>query len=136
MILSEIINPIKYILSKHTEIAFAYIHGSILDSERPGDLDIALFLHVQLYEKLSERGELSIGFAIPLEMEMEKGLNMKTDIQILNEAPLSFRHRVVKQGLLVIDNAVNLRCHFEYLSRYEYFDFLTRRKEYLQEVIS
>ena len=136
MILSEIINPIKHILSKHTEIAFAYIHGSILESERPRDLDIALFIYYASYEKLTERGELSIGFAIPLEMEMEKRVNMKTDIQILNQAPLSFRHRVVKQGLLVIDNDVNLRCHFEYLSRYEYFDFLTRREEHFQEVVS
>jgi predicted nucleotidyltransferase len=132
----QTLNRIRSFLSQISEVAFAYVHGSTLTSERPRDLDIAIFLYPGAYAKLSDKGEVHTGFAIPLEIEFEREMGKKVDIQILNEAPLSFRHRVVQQGVLVADNALSKRCHFEYLSRVQYFDFEPRRKEYLQEVLS
>lgn len=128
--------PLKKLLSEYGEISFAYVHGSYLTSESPRDLDIAVFLNEESYRSLSEAGEVSMGFAIPLEMELEKRLRIKTDVQVLNRAPLSFRHRVVQEGVLILDDAVDLRCQFEYQSRFQYFDFQPRRKTYLQEAFS
>ncbi len=136
MISNEVITQVQEILLKHPEVSFAYVHGSVLTSETPRDLDIAIFLHPESYKELADKGEASIGFAIPLEMELERALGTKADIQILNTAPLSFRHRIVHDGLLVIDNEIDMRCHFEYLSRVQYFDFRPRREQYLREVIS
>lgn len=130
------IAEIRRRLAEHAEIAFAYLHGSSLTSERPRDLDIAVFLYEKAYEELSEKRDIHMGFVIPLEMDLEKILGRKIDVQILNRAPLSFRHRVVQQGIPILDRDVDLRCRFEYLSRYPYFDFMRRRFTYLKEALS
>jgi hypothetical protein len=79
----------------------------------------------------------AISLLIPLKMELETALSgCKVDLQVLKAAPLSFRHRVVQQGVLVADNAGDMRCHFEYLSRYQYFDFRRRRDEYFRELLT
>lgn len=132
----QTLNRIRSFLSQISEVAFAYVHGSALTSERPRDLDIAIFIYSESYARLSDKGEVQTGFVIPLEIEFERQIGRRVDIQILNQAPLSFKHRVVQQGVLVVDNALSERCHFEYLSRVQYFDFEPRRKEYLQEVLS
>jgi predicted nucleotidyltransferase len=136
VISAQTLNRIRSFLSQIPEVAFAYVHGSALTSERPQDLDIAIFVYPESYTKLSDKGEVHTGFAIPLEIEFEREIGRRVDIQILNQAPLSFKHRVVQQGVLVVDNALSKRCDFEYLSRVQYFDFEPRRKEYLQEVLS
>jgi uncharacterized protein len=127
---------LKKVLGEHEEISFAYMHGSYLTSESPRDVDIAVFLNEERYQRLSEAGEVNIGFAIPLEMEFEKRLRIKADVQVLNRAPLTFRHRVVQKGVLIVDHEVDLRCQFEYQSRFQYFDFQPRRMMYLQEVFA
>jgi uncharacterized protein len=131
-----IIKHLKSELIKQPEVMFAYIHGSVLLSENPRDIDIAAYLFPKEFRKLSRDAELSLCFAIPLEMNIEKKLKRKTDVQVLNRAPLSFRYRVIKDGKLIIDKDSNVRSDFEYLTRVEYFDFSPRRKEYLLEVIS
>ena len=136
MIPRQTVAKIKSFLSNNCEVAFAYVHGSALTTRSPRDLDIAIFLYAESYKRYADKGEVHTGFVIPLEMELEKELGAKVDIQLLNQAPLSFRHRVVQQGELIVDHAVSERCHFEYLSRVEYFDFAPRRREYLQEVLS
>lgn len=131
-----ILKYIKQTLGTQPDVLFAYIHGSALHSDNPQDIDIAVYLDPEGFGKLYRNGEVSIGFAIPMEMELEKYLGRKVDMQVLNNAPLSFRYRVISQGLLVIDSDSNIRCDFEYLSRVEYFDFRPRRMEYLNEVMT
>ena len=134
--LTTITNQIAHALSARREVAFAYVHGSILSSERPQDVDIAVFLYPESYDEFLHNGDLSLGLAIPLEMELEDTINKKVDLQVLNVAPLSFRYRVVSQGFLVADNDTGMRSTFEYLSRVKYFDFRRRRVEYLSEVVN
>lgn len=133
---AAIIEHLKRALQLHPEVVFAYIHGSILSSDKPQDIDVAVFLYPAKYEELFSDGEVNIGFAIPLEMELEKQLDKKVDLQVLNGAPLSFRYHVVNCGILIIENNSNIRFDFEYLSRVEYFDFRPRREEYLREVMT
>ena len=135
MITEEIKEILKQTLHRQPEIMFAYLHGSILSSVSARDIDAAVFLYPEAYIRLAENGQLSIGLAIPLEMELEKHLSKKVDVQVLNNAPLSFKYRIVTQGLVIVDKDSNPRCDFEYLSRVEYFDFRPRRIEYLQEVM-
>ena len=133
---NPIISRLKEILSRHGEIAFAYVHGSVLSSASPRDLDIAVYLYPDIYKRLADMAETNIGFGIPLEMEMQKALGMKVDTQVLNAAPLSFRHRVVQQGFIVLENDPGIRYEFEYRARYQYFDFRPKRKEYLREALT
>jgi len=136
MNIETIIKNSKEVLRNHPEVLFAYIHGSSLSTDNPKDIDIAVFLDPEVYRKFSLNGEISIGFAIPLEMELERHLGKKVDFLILNKAPLSFRYRVVTKGSLFIDNDSDIRSDYEYLTRVEYFDYRPRREEYLREVMT
>ena len=133
--IDKIKKKLKLRLEKQPQIVFAYLHGSILSDDSPRDIDIAVYLYADDFNQLSRSGEISLSFAIPLEMDLEKLLIQKTDLQILNRAPLSFRYRVITHGLLIMDKDSNLRSDFEYLSRVEYFDFRPRRTEYLREIM-
>ena len=133
---NKIIKYLEFELNKQSQVMFAYLYGSILSSENPRDIDIAIYMFPLDFEKLSRDAEISLSFAIPLEMNLEKQLKRKVDVQVLNRAPLSFRYRVITDGKVIVDKDSNTRCDFEYLSRAEYYDFSPRRKEYLQEVIT
>jgi predicted nucleotidyltransferase len=132
----KIIKHLESELNNHSRVMFAFVYGSVLSSENPRDIDIAVYLFPVDFKNLSRDGEVSLSFAIPLEMNLEEQLKRKVDIQILNLAPLSFRYRVITDGKLIVDKDSNARCDFEYLSRVEYYDFSPRRKEYLQEVMT
>jgi len=120
-------------LEKQSQIVFAYLHGSVLSSDTPRDIDLAVYLYADDFDQLSREGEMTLSFVVPLEMDLEKLLSHKVDLQVLNRAPLSFRYRVITDGILILDKGSNLRSDFEYLSRVEYFDFQPRRNEYLRE---
>ena len=122
-------------LEKQRMVMFAYLHGSALTDNNPRDIDIAVYLYGKAFSQLSRNGEISLSFAIPLEIDLEELLKRKVDVQVLNRAPLSFRYRLISGGILIVDKDSNLRSDFEYLSRVEYFDFKPRRNEYLREVM-
>lgn len=136
MKLDKIRKHLELEVSNQSQVMFAYIYGSVLSSDNPRDIDIAVYLFPMDFEKLGRDGEVSLAFAIPLEMELEKRLKRKVDVQVLNRAPLSFKYRAITDGKLIVDKDSNARCDFEYLSRVEYYDFNPRRKEYLQEVMA
>ena len=122
-------------VSGYREVAFAYIHGSFVTDISFNDIDIALHITPNSYTHYSQQRETTLDFVIPLERALENELPYPVDIQLLNEAPLSFRYRVIHDGELIVDNDPNLRSDFEYLTRVEYFDFRPRRREYLREAI-
>jgi predicted nucleotidyltransferase len=121
-------------LSCHMEIAFAYLHGSILHATNPNDIDIALYIFPEQFDNLM-KGSSLFDYSIPFEQELEKHIGQSCDIQILNTAPLPFRARVVTQGIAILDRSPSLREQFELLSRVEYFDFRPRRERYLKEAL-
>lgn len=58
MDINQIITKLKKTLSRHGEIAFAYVHGSVLSSASPQDLDVAVFLYPdQYFDFLPKRKE-------------------------------------------------------------------------------
>jgi hypothetical protein len=56
------------------EIAFGYVHGSVLNSKNARDVDVAVYLQEERFEALRKSGLLSLDFAIPFELELEKVL--------------------------------------------------------------
>lgn len=130
----KITKHIAEILDERPDILFGYIHGSILSSGNPRDIDIAVFIDPGLYKELGAKGEVNIGFAIPLEMDLEQRIGKKVDVQILNGAPLGFQFRVINSGTLVTDRDSDKRADFECMTRVKYFDFRPRVEEYLREI--
>jgi predicted nucleotidyltransferase len=108
------------LLRQREEILFSYIHGSFLENNFR-DIDIAVYL---LDEKKPLKYELN------LEREIEDVAGVPVDVRILNNAPLSFRFNVIKNGILLFSRNENVRCDFESLSMVEYHDFDYLRKNY------
>jgi predicted nucleotidyltransferase len=127
---------IAKILNEQTEVLFGYIHGSILSSDNPRDIDIAVFIDPGFYKELVTQGEVNMGFAIPLEIELERTVGKKVDVQLLNQAPLGFQYQVINGGILVTDKDSDIRADFECMTRVKYFDFRPRVQEYLQEIMT
>jgi len=123
MNIDNIVSKLKKGVDKNPSILFAYLHGSVLSSEHPKDIDIAVYLRSNIYDRLTNQAGISMDFAIPLEFELERILGKRVDVQVINRAPLGFRYRIIKEGRLFVDNNSNIRCDFEYLSMVEYFDF-------------
>ena len=75
-------------------LRFAYLYGSVLDSDRVHDVDVGVFLdetaiaqQMNMVDALSVKLSAAVGFPI--------------DIRVLNEAPLSFLYHVLR-GRLVL----------------------------------
>ncbi|NJE60189.1 nucleotidyltransferase domain-containing protein [Thermococcus sp. 21S7] len=123
---NEVKEKLKRALEKHPEVVFAYLHGSVLETEHPRDVDVALYV-VGVEDPL--KYELSIA------VELERCLGKETDVRILNDAPPSFRYRVVSKGEVILSRDEEKRLSFVERTVEEYLDFepleRTARRELL-----
>jgi predicted nucleotidyltransferase len=111
-------------------IVAAYLFGSVArGSARTGsDVDVAI-----LY---STAPEASLeGSPLALEAEIEKQLALPVQIVVLNTAPVDLVHRVLRDGLLLIDLDPSARIRFEVKARNEYFDLLPVLRRYRQPAV-
>lgn len=129
------IHTIVSMLRAHPEIVFAYLHGSFLTGNQPRDVDLAVFAVASTFQALEQTHQVTMELSIPLEMEIQEAISLPVDLQVLNQAPLEFRCRVVDHGLLLLDRDPTLREDFELLTRKEYWDFRPILEEHLQEAL-
>ena len=124
----DIINLISQHIEKFRhEIIFAYVFGSFIARNSFSDIDIAVMAR--------EHIENPLDFEIILENEMEGVVRFRTDIRLLNRAPLAFSHSVIRTGRLIVDRDSNVRADFENRILKQYFDFSYCIREYLGEVL-
>lgn len=112
-------------------IRFAYIYGSFLREDSFGDIDLAIYLDES---SLTGEGNL-IHHETMIEMEMEERFNYPFDVRIINNAPLSFRYSVLKNGSLLYSENQDLSTNFASRTIVDYIDFLPYRRRYLKEVL-
>ena len=78
-------------LQEHSEILFAYLHGSFLNSDCFKDIDLALYLK-KMPDSLLE-------YELNMEVMMSYAVvGVPVDVRLMNGAPLSFQYNVVKEG--------------------------------------
>ncbi len=124
----DLIERIKAGLRGRPDIIFAYLHGSFITGHRFRDIDVAIYL------------KPFFSSSLPIELEMEGELSemvskYPVEVRILNNAPLSFRYNVLKQGELIIVLDDDLRCDFAEATLTNYFDFAPFRRIYLKEAL-
>jgi predicted nucleotidyltransferase len=124
----SIIESIKVCLKNRSDVIFAYLHGSFFIEDRFKDIDIAVYLD-PLPPSLLEA-----------ELELEANLSnvvkrYPVDTRILNNASLSFRYNVIKNGQPIVVNNDNIRSDFVEATLSYYFDFSPFLKEYLKEAL-
>ena len=122
----NILERIASVLKDHKEIIFAYVFGSFNDSNAFSDIDIAVLTAKNMHTCLN--------YELDLEIELEDIVNYPTDVRVINNAPLSFCHNVIRHGRVILDRDSNVRADFMGRILKEYFDFAPFRQRYLDEV--
>jgi predicted nucleotidyltransferase len=81
-------------LENEPAVAFAYLYGSLLDSEAVHDVDVGLYLR-----EVDAEGGQAAASALSARLSIIAGLPV--DVRVLNEAPLSFVYHVLRGRLLL-----------------------------------
>ncbi|WP_456454066.1 nucleotidyltransferase domain-containing protein, partial [Thermococcus sp.] len=95
-----------------------YLHGSFLSGPFR-DIDIAVYTD----------GERDVFY----ELELEERLGFPVDVRVLNNAPISFRFKVLK-GELLFSRDEEKRCDFESRTMGDYHDFKYYLNAYRREI--
>jgi predicted nucleotidyltransferase len=123
---SDAADVIRSVFLRRPEgIAAVYLFGSVArrTATPTSDVDLAV-----LYRDAPPRTYA----ALPLdtEGELEKVLGRPVDLVTLNGAPVDLVHRVLRDGMLLLDLDRAVRIRFEVAARNEYFDLLPTLERY------
>jgi len=102
-----------------------YLFGSVARGEATpaSDVDVAV-----LFDRAPEP-TLS-GIQLTLQGELERYLERNVDLVVLNGAPADLVHRVLRDGVIVLDRDRSARIKFEVAKRNEFFDLEPLRRRY------
>ncbi|MFO8240829.1 MAG: nucleotidyltransferase domain-containing protein [Dissulfuribacterales bacterium] len=110
------------------EIAFAYVHGSILDDLPFHDLDIGIYL-------TGEEAMEPTTKALDTGQILSRELKIPVDVKALNQAPVPFRYQVAKGYLLFCrDEELLSRFLEDTISRY--LDMKPLRRKAIKEAFA
>ncbi|HEX2685318.1 MAG TPA: nucleotidyltransferase domain-containing protein [Kofleriaceae bacterium] len=108
-------------------ILAVYLFGSVArgQARRSSDVDVGV-----LYEVAPPPTLEGLGF--DLAAELEAAIGRPVDLVVLNRAPADLIHRVLRDGILVVEHDRSRRIAFEVKARNEYFDLAPIRARYRQ----
>ncbi len=123
----QVIERVKMLLNDKP-VSFVYLFGSMARgrTHARSDVDIAVFFDVGLDK--SRRFDLRLSLIDDLTVRLGKDV----DLLDLAAAPLSLRHYIMRDGILIMEKNRRQRVRFEVSSRREYFDlklYLDRRSD-------
>ena len=105
------------------------LFGSVLrdDFGPDSDVDVAVLLRNDPPSTLE-------GLHLGLESDLEQACRRPVDLVIVNRAPPDLVHRVLRDGVLLVERDRSARVRFEVRSRNEYFDVLPFLRRYRRMV--
>ncbi len=106
-------------LGKFKEVQAAYVLGSFLERRDYEDVDVA----VLLARRLPPAGSLRLAGKLAWALEEDTRLRHEFDVKFLDECPLNFQHKVIRDGLVVFCRDNEMRVRFEARVLSEYMDF-------------
>ncbi len=109
-------------------VVAAYLFGSFA----PGRSGPASDVDIALLNQADERSTLEGRFG--LEGELEALLRRPVQVTILNRAPPDLVHRVLRDGVLLLDRDPGARIRFEVAARNAFFDLQPILRRYRQRV--
>jgi len=126
----KIIEQLKNAIIQKDEIIFSYIHGSFLDKFPFKDIDIALYIDPKKISSLQ-----AFDYSFQLSVDLSKKIGLEVDIQIMNYAPLGFKHSVLRNGKLLFSKDENLRLNLIESLSLEYIDFYELSLQYIHDIV-
>jgi predicted nucleotidyltransferase len=117
--------------SSDGRLVTAYLFGSVARAtDRPAsDVDVAILLRSE------PTGELD-GMRFSVEGDLERASGRRCHVVLLNSAPPDLVHRVLRDGLPLVDRDPATRLVFEVRARNEYFDLLPVLERYRRREVS
>ncbi len=112
--------------AEDADFCCAYLFGSSArGDERPGsDVDVAVLFRDDPPRTLA-------GLHLDLADRLTGALGgRRVDLVVLNHAPVDLVHRVLRDGLLLLERDRSARIRFEVDARNEYFDLLPHLQRY------
>lgn len=119
-------------LKDEQEVLFAYLYGSVVDRKThiASDIDIGVFLRPTTVKNM-------LNTEAKLDSKLATIMNSKkTDLVIINKAPLVIQFNIITSGEVAFSRAEETRIEFETETLYRYFDlkpFLDEEKNLLLE---
>lgn len=129
LVREAIVNALKGILAATPEdVVGAYLYGSQArgSAGAKSDVDVAVLLAGRPEPRLRSR-------ARELESAAEAALRRPVQVVVLNGAPSDLVHRVLRDGVIVLDRDRPARLRFEVQARNEYFDMESIRRLYRRQ---
>jgi predicted nucleotidyltransferase len=107
------------------DLVCAYLFGSYArgTAGAHSDVDVAVLFATEPPHTLD-------GLHLDLADDLTGALHRRVDLAVLNRAPVDLIHRVLRDGLLLIDCDRSARIRFEARARNEYFDLLPHLQRY------
>ena len=104
----EVLRTIRTVLAGFDEIEVGYVFGSFSQGDF-GDVDVAILVAGEPTPYQAMR------FRARVERELERGFcyRFEADVKILNTAPISLQHEVIKSGRLVFSRDRERRVRYE-----------------------
>ena len=125
---SELRTLVAGVLQKRPEIVFAYVFGSVMESDSFRDIDVGVYV-----DQTTEMGH-NFEYAMKLAGVLERSLGISVDVILMNTAPDHLIHNISK-GDLIMTRDEDRRVSFITNSWSKYFDFEPKRRQWLQEVL-
>ena len=107
------------------DVIAAWVFGSVARGEARATSDVDLAL---LTER--ERPKTLDAISLDLRAELSQRLGRPVDIVLMRSAPADLVHRVMRDGVLVLDRDESGRIAFEVAARNRYFDMAPIWRQY------
>lgn len=106
----DVLAKLRVELAKVSGLRFAYVYGSVLESDRVHDVDVGVFLDVPMVAQ-------QMNMMDALLVTLSAAVGFPVDIRVLNEAPLPFLYHVLRERLLLCRDETFLTDMLEDVAR-------------------
>ncbi|MFZ1804315.1 MAG: nucleotidyltransferase domain-containing protein [Nitrospira sp. CG24B] len=106
----DVLAKLRVELAKVSGLRFAYVYGSVLESDRVHDVDVGVYLDVPMVAQ-------QMNMMDALLVTLSAAVGFPVDIRVLNEAPLPFLYHVLRGRLLLCRDETFLTDMLEDVAR-------------------
>jgi len=116
-----------YFAKARADVIAAWLFGSRARGAARADSDVDIAV---LVRPGSAGSHEALAIKLQLENELDALLHSEPDVTIVNAAPVDLVHRILRDGVLLLERDRAERVRFEVTSRADYFDLVPVLQRY------